>query len=353
MLQQYWQWILQNVPYAHYLDNKYIIAVLILIAAGILAKLILVIFGKYLGSFAKKTKTKVDDIILERIKKPFFYLILAQGLSLSLNSLGINGIIQTIVSSIMAMVFVFIIARVIDVIIEVWGMTFAKKTDTKLDEVLLPLFHKFSKVIFVIIAVMWVLDIWKIDITPYLAGVGIGGLVIGLALQDSLKNILGGISLLLDQTFKVGDKVQLESGEVGEILDIGLRSTKMKTYNNEQLTIPNGYLANTRIQNYTRPNPRIRVVVEFGVAYGSNVEDVQKIILAEITKIKDILEDPAPNVSFVSMGDFALNFKAFFWVENWSEAYSKKLEATKKIYKILTKKNINIPFPTQTIHLKK
>ena len=303
--------------------------------------------------FASKTKTKVDDIILERIKKPIFYLILAQGLSLSLRSLNINGIAQTIVNSVMAVVFVFIIARIIDVIIEVWGMTFAKKTDTKLDEVLLPLFHKFSKVIFVIIAVMWVLDIWSIDITPYLAGVGIGGLVIGLALQDSLKNILGGIALLLDQTFKVSDKVRLESGEVGEILDIGLRSTKMRTYNNEQLTIPNGYLANTRIQNYTRPNPKIRVVVEFGVAYGSPVEKVKKMVLSEITKMKEILTDPSPDVAFVSMGDSALNFKALFWVENWGDAYSKKLEATDKIYSVLTKNKVDIPYPTQTVYLKK
>ncbi|MBT6869229.1 mechanosensitive ion channel family protein [archaeon] len=346
--------LVSKFPIISYLGNEYVVSVLILLGSALLALLLIFIFKNYLERFAAKTETELDDLILERVKRPFFYLILAQGLKLALFNLQFNNqYLTSLVNTLMALVFVFILSRIVDVIIDVWGHTFAAKTETKLDEVLLPLFHKFSKVIFIVVALMWVLNIWNVNITPYLAGVGISGIVIGLALQDSLKNIIGGVSLILDDSLKIGDKIKLESGEVGEVFDVGLRSTKMRTYDNEILTIPNGYLANTRVQNYTQPNPKMRVYVDFGVEYGTNPDKVKKIILTALKNVEKVLDDPVPAVQFVSMGDSALNFKLYFWVKNWKDAYSKKLEATDLVYKTLNKAKIGIPFPTQTVFVKK
>jgi MscS family membrane protein len=344
---------LGKLPYSSVWTNKWVFALLIIIITAIVAKIALLIFERVFQRLAKKTKTQVDDIIFERTRGPVFYLILAYGLKLSLSHLQSIGSISKLVDSLMAIVFVFILARVTDVIIEVWGKAFAKKTKSNLDDVLFPLFHKAAKVVFVIISILWVLDIWGIDIGPYLAGAGILGVVIGFGLQDSLKNIFGGVTLLLDKTYQLGDKIKLESGEVGTVLDIGLRSTKMKTYDNEVIYIPNGYLANSRIQNYTRPNPKVRVGVSFGTEYGTNVAKVNSLITRTITDLDGILNEPTPSVQFLEMGDSALNFKVYFWVERWDEAYGKKLEATEAIYNALNKAKIGIPFPTQTVYLKK
>jgi len=344
---------LNKVPYGNYLLDKYVISLLILVGAVIGAKLLLLIFEKYLMRIAKKTKTDIDDLVFERTEKPLFYLILVYGLKLSLINLGLNGWVMGIVNSLMAVVFVFILMRIVDVIIDVWGKAFAKRTKSKIDDVLLPLFHKAAKVVFAIIAFMWVLNIWEINITPYLAGAGIGGLMLGFALQDSLKNVLGGITLILDKNFEVGDKVKLEGGELGEVLDIGLRSTKIRTYDHEVIYVPNGYLANSRILNYTRPTAKIRVGIDFGVEYGNEVKKVQKVVLQAIKGIKEVLDEPEPVVQFLEMGDFALKFRAYFWVDDWKNAYSKKLEATEEIYDGLNKAGIGIPFPTQTVYLKK
>jgi len=344
---------LGTLPYGSYLQNPYLVSLIIILVFAILAKLLLLIFSKVLDRLASKTKTKVDDLIFENTKKPLFYLILAYGLKLSLLNLGAWPILTKAINSLMALVFIFILMRSFDIIIETWGVAFAKKTKTNIDEVLMPLFHKAGKVVFVLIALMWILRIWQIDIGPYLAGVGISGIVLGLALQDSLKNILGGITLLLDETFQVNDKIKLESGEVGTIHDIGLRSTKMITYDNEIIYIPNGYLANSKIQNYTRPNPKIRVSVNFGVEYGSEINNVKNVVLGVVKKIKDVLDEPAPAVLFLEMGDSSLNFTLKFWVANWNEAYGKKLEATEAIYNALNKAKIGIPFPTRTIYMKK
>ncbi len=353
MIKEYFFNLTNLIPGGFYLQNKFVSSLLIIILFIFLAKIVLFVFEKYLKKIASKTKTEIDDLIFENTEKPLFYLILAYGLKLALLNLKINGVVSKIINSVMALVFLLIILKGIDVLITTWGHTFAKKTKTTIDDVILPLFHKIAKVIFVIIALMWILKIWEINITPYLAGVGISGLVLGFALQDSLKNIFGGISLILDKTFKVGDKIKIESGDLGEVHDIGLRSTKIRTYDNEILVIPNGQLANSRIQNYTKPNSKIRVGVDIGVEYGTDVKKVQKLVLETIKSMDEIIEDPAPTVNFLEMADFSLKFKAYFWVDDWRKSYSKKLEATEKIYNALNKAKINIPFPTQTVYLKK
>ncbi|PIZ51563.1 hypothetical protein COY27_03245 [Candidatus Woesearchaeota archaeon CG_4_10_14_0_2_um_filter_33_13] len=342
-----------EIPNHEIVFNKYLLALGILILTALMGKLVLFIFEKVLEKLAKKTKSEIDDILFDKTKKPIFYLVLASGLRFAVLDLQLGGWISKLANSLMALVFVFIMGRSISVGIEVWGHSFAKKTKSNFDDVMLPLFHKTVNVIFIFVALVWVLRIWEIDVTPYLAGAGIAGVVLGFALQDSLKNIFGGVTLLLDRTYQIGDKVKLESGEVGTILDIGLRSTKLRTYDNELVYIPNGYLANSRVMNYTRPSPRVRVGVAFGVEYGSDVTKVKDVVKRTILKIEGCLIDPAPSIQFLEMANFSLNFKAYFWVDRWDIAFDKKLEATEAIYNALNKAKINIPFPTQTIYIKK
>lgn len=345
--------ILGRVHALPYMNNLLTSSIAIVVTFAILAGLLLFLFNWYLKIVAKKTETVFDDLIFKYTSKPIFYLILVFGVKLALFNFGWHDRLVNVVDSVLALTFLFVLMRSLDVIIEGWGITFSKKTESKLDDVLLPLFHKASHVIFVVISLMWLLAIWGINITPYLAGVGISGIVLGLALQDSLKNILGGINLLVDKTYQIGDKIKLESGEVGIIHDIGLRSTKLMTFNNEVVYIPNGYMANSRVLNYTQPNAQIRGKIEFGVEYGTDVEKVKKIILDVVSKNTKVLKKPAPAVQFFEMGDFALKFRVFFWVEHWNEEATRQLELTGAIYNALNKAKIQIPFPTQVVHVKK
>src|SRR3989338_2830445 len=322
---------LKPLPGGMYLENAYLTAGLVLVIFALLAWLLLLLFNFYLSRFAHRTETELDDLLFKKTRKPFFFLLLLYGLKLALLHLQINGIVSTIIESGMAVLFLLVLMRISDIIIETWGGKVAAKTSTKIDEILLPFLHKIVKVIFVIICLIWLLHIWGIDVTPYLAGVGISGIILGLALQDSLKNVFGGISLLLDKTYQVGDKVRLESGDVGTISDIGLRSTKMVTFDNEVLYVPNGYMANSRVRNYTRPDPRVRVKLEFTVEYGSSVKIVQKTVLGVISKMEGVLGDPKPAVQFMAMGDFALKFRVVFWIPHWDKEHPKKIEATEKI----------------------
>ncbi len=336
-----------------FLSNKYFAALFIVVGAIVLSQIMLLVFNLYLKQIAKKTATQFDDLIFEYTKQPLFFFILLWGLRLALIHIDVDGIVSIIVKSAMAIIFLYLLMRITDVAIQSWGNTIAKKTETQIDEVLLPFFHKIAKALFVIIGIVWMLHIWGVDITPYLAGAGIAGIILGLALQDSLKNILGGISLLLDKTYQVGDKVSLENGDVGEIADIGLRSTKMVTYDNEVLYVPNGYMANSKVRNFARPDPRVRVKLEFSTEYGSDLKEVRKAVLSVIRDMDDVLSKPEPAVNFLAMGDFALKFRVVFWIPKWDREFQKKVEATEKIYNALNKAKIGIPYPTSTVYLKK
>jgi MscS family membrane protein len=342
---------LNRLTGGEHLQNPYILSAIILLFFVLLAKLTLYLFSKYLDHIAAKTKTKVDDLIFDHTKKPIFFVIITYGLKLSLQNLNIHPFIIRVVNSISAVIFLYILLKIFDVFIETWGLAFAKKTKTKIDEILLPLFQKAGKVVFVIISLMWVLNIWKINITPYLAGVGISGLILGMALQDSLKNVFGGISLLLDKNFHLGDPVRLESGELGKVKEIGLRSTKLLTFDNEVIFIPNGQLANMKIHNYLKPNTRVRKIVNFSVAYGTDISKVKALILPEIKKVKDIYNEPYMDVIFTEMGDYGLHCSARFFVD-WDLAYSKWLEVTDVVHNTLNTAGIEIPFPTRTIYMK-
>ena len=179
------------------------------------------------------------------------------------------------------------------------------------------------------------------------------GIAISFAVKDSLSNIFGGISIILDQSFRVGDKIKIDSGEVGVVEDIGLRSTKIKNYDNQIIILPNGYMANAKVINYAQPNNLVKFRVNFGVDYGSNPEKVKKVIIETLIKIKNVLKDPAPGVVFKEMGDSALIFQAMAWVDDYNDAFMTKEESTNKIYLALNKAKIGIPFPQMDVHLKK
>ncbi|MBT7902983.1 mechanosensitive ion channel [Candidatus Woesearchaeota archaeon] len=347
------QW-LAPIPF---LQNKIAHAIIIFLGFFILSKLFVFITEKIIVRIVKKTKTKVDDLILDAIRGPITTILVLFGLYLGssylISHVKANFVISSILFSAILVFFLIIIQRISKILIDHYGTKWAKKTKSTIDDAILPLLKKILNVIFIILIGLWILRIWNIDITGVLAGVGIAGLAIGFAIKDSLGNVFGGISLLFDKAFQVGDMVEIESGVKGTVVDVGIRSTRIKNFDNELMIVPNGQLANSRITNYNQPNIQARVVVEFGVEYGSNPDNVKKVILSTIKSIKNVLKDPAPSVMFMSMADSALVFKTYFWVADIGERFSTKENATNLIYKALNKAKIGIPFPTQTVYVKK
>ena len=334
--------------------NIYLRFLMTLVITLIIAYIAKIILKKVLKPLAKKTKTKVDDLIIRSISSILFYIVFFLGIRLGLQYFELRTTIYlSLVDSVLVFILVIFLFRIIHNFARQWMKEWKFKTKTTADERLIPFLEKVLKAVVIILGLFFIFNAWKINISPLLATAGIAGLAVGFAVKDALANILGGLQLVLDRTFKVGDKVQLESGEMGVILDIGLRSTKLKTYDNEVIYIPNGYLANAKIKNFTHPDLSIRVNVNFGVEYGSDPEKVRQVVLEALKKIEAIIEDPAPAVQFLKMSDFSLDFVARAWVSSYTDAYKTQLKMTDEIYRALKKANIGIPFPTRTVFTKK
>ncbi len=328
------------------------LAIIIIFIIG--GKLITIISQKYLKKWAEKTETKLDDIIIDKAKPPLTYVVWFLGIKIALNPLNIeSSTLDKIVNSVIVAIIIYLAITVANIVVVGFFEKLAAKTESTLDDALMPIISKSINVGIVLIGFIWILGIWSIDISPILASIGIAGLAIGLAVKDSLANIFGGISLILDKSIKVGDKIKLEDGQVGIVVDVGLRSTKMRTFDNELIIIPNGKLANSKIQNYSQPDLSARIVIDFGVDYSSDVGKVRKVVYDVLKGMDGIMEDPPVEVLFVSMEDFYLKFSARFWVANYNDVWPKKLEAVDRIFKALKENNISIPFPTQEIILKK
>jgi small-conductance mechanosensitive channel len=332
-----------------YLKFLFILAVSILVAF-----IVKTVMRQVLKPLAKKTKTKIDDLIIKSISSIIFYIVVILGFKIGIQHFEFEtSIYSNLVNTLFILIIVVMVLRIITNFSKHWLHEWADKTESTADDRLIPLVAKILKSITIILGFFFVFDTWNINISPLLATAGIAGIAIGFAVRDSLANVLGGIQLVLDKTFKVGDKVELESGEMGVILDIGIRSTKLKTYDNEVIYIPNGSLANTKIKNFTVPDLSLRVNVNFGVEYGSDPDQVRNVVLDAIKKIDTVIEDPEPVVQFLNMSDFSLDFVARVWVQSYTEAYSTKLKVTDEIYSALNKAKIGIPFPTRTVYTKK
>ncbi len=335
------------------LGNVYLKFLLIFFITLIIAFIIKLIIKKILKPLALKTKTMIDDLIIKSISSIIFYIILALGIKIGIQSFEFETqIYNNLIETLLILLIAFLIIRIIRNFAKQWKKDWAVRTKSTADDRMIPLVEKILKAIVIVLTVIFIFNAWNVNISPLLATAGIAGLAVGLAVKDSLANILGGLQLVLDKTFKVGDKVQLESGEMGVILDIGLRTTKLKTYDNEVIYIPNGNLANAKVKNFTVPDLSIRVNVNFGVEYGSDPEKVRQVVLETIKGIDTVLEDPEPLVQFLKMSDFSLDFVARAWVAEYTQAFSTSVKMTEVIYSALKKANIGIPFPTRTVYTK-
>lgn len=327
-----------------------------MVAFYILSELVVIISRKLILRLTQKTKTQVDDQIVKKTNKPISIILLLIGFRLALLPLGIKpnvmNIIESVLSSFTIIVITYIVIAVLDILIDNWGKAVAEKTKATIDEELLPVFHRFSRIFISLIGLLFILPVWGIQIGPLLTSLGIAGVAIAFALQATLGNIFGGISLILDKSIKVGDKIKLDTDTMGTVVDVGLRSTKIRTWDNELIIIPNGKLADSRILNFVQPDPSVRIVLDFSTEYGSEVSKVRKVVIDVVKNMPSVLKDPVPKVMLVEMGDFALKFRLLFWVDSFDVKFDVKSLATEDVYNALRKAGIAIPFPTRTVYLK-
>jgi len=340
-----------------YITNDYARAFTLFVGLLFILRIIVSVLERVVLRAVKKTKTDLDDIIVKKSSVPITIILFFISLRISLSEIQLTETFGNVVVELISSIIIIMVGYLIYVIIDVavfraWNK-FAKKANIGIGESLGSLIHGVLKGVLIFLIIVYLLDIWGVDIGPLLAGLGIAGLAIALALQPALGNIFSGLSMIFDKSIGIGDVVYLDLETRGKIEKIGLRSTRIKTFDNELIIVPNSTLASSKIQNVALPEPKTRVVVPFGVAYGSDIERVKKIIMREVLTLNNISKDPKPIIRFLEMGDSSLNFKAYFHVESFENRIDAIDEINTKIYNALNKNDIEIPFPQRDVYIKK
>lgn len=339
------------------ISNDYLRAGILFLFSFLIIRIIFSILQKIALRATSKTKTDLDDKLIERLSSPltFFSFLIALRLSfVEIPNLDVElSWVIHLVYSLMVFAIAYVLYVVSDVVVINLLKKFSSKTKSRIDDSIISLFHSVLNVTLIVFSLLYVLQLWGIEIGPLLAGLGVAGIAVALALQPVLSNIFSGASIILDHSVKVGDLVKLDGGLSGTVSKIGLRSTKVKTFDNEFIIVPNTKLADGIIQNVTLPEPKIRVVVPFSVAYGSNIDKVKKLILKEVKQISYISEDYEPHIKFIEMANSSLNFNAYFYITSFEDKLSAIDEANTRIYNSLNKAGIEIPFPQLDVKLKK
>ncbi len=342
-----------DISFLYVASSVYLNALIILVAFTIAAKLIDVFFEKFLLKLTYKTKFELDEKILRAVHKPVFQTIVIIGALFAVAYLNpparLSFYITATLKSFILVIWSVVVFRLVGV---VFTDIARKITDvTGLGRELIPLFENLAKIFLIGAAFMTFLSLWNVDITPLLATAGIAGLAVAFAAKDTLANFFGGISVFMDRPYKVGDYIILDSGERGEVVAIGVRSTRIKTRDDVLISIPNSILANTKIINESAPIPRFRLRVPIGVAYGSHIEKVEQVLFEIAKENEHVVKDPEPRVRFRSFGDSSLNFELLCWVEEPALKGKVLHEINKAIYRRFKEEGITIPFPQRDVHV--
>ena len=305
--------------------------------------------------WAKTTESGVDNIILDSVRHPSIYWAFAIGLY---TALGTSGFPQAYVGYGLKAIYILIILSVTIVLANVASKLIHRSIERAKVDIPPGLSRTIINVFIFVIGFLIILNDLGISITPLLTALGVGGLAVALALQDTLSNLFAGLHIMFEKPLKVGDYVKLDTGEEGYVVDIGWRTTRIRKLQNNVVVIPNSKLAQAVITNFYMPEKRMSLLIPIGVSYDDDPERVEEILIEEVKNavgsIPGLRADPPPFVRFIpGFGDFSLDFTLICQVEEYVDQYLVQHELRKRIFKRFKKEGIEIPFPIRTVYLKR
>ncbi len=326
-----------------------LVAVALYILATILIELLI---NKGIRRLCANTQTSIDDYIIDILHSPIYQTVILVGIMhifiiVDFNP-GLTGSVVRLGKSFIIMSWLTAAIKLINFLAK--SLTSWRE---KLGQDLLSLIHKSIFLVLIFSAIAALFWIWSIDLTPVFASAGVAGIAIALAAKDTLANFFGGISLFLDKVYRVGDYVIIDNTERGEVVEIGIRSTRIITRDDVLVNIPNSIMATSKIINESAPYPQYRIKIPVGVAYGTDLELVEGVLLDIAANDDKIVAQPFPRVRVRSLADSSVNFELLVWVKDPRDRGIQTHLFLKEIHKKFREEGIQIPFPQLDVHLDK
>ncbi len=334
------------------LQNEYVHLVVAILVAVALAKIVHFIFRKYLRRLAARTKTDVDDMILRKSIGPIYAIIIVAGTYSGVRALSFLSQYVRIIDGIFFVAVVLTIALVVSRIASVFISHWLKvqKRFEKTPGVVV----KVASVVVYLLAALTILKHFNVEITPLIATLGVGGIAVGLALQNTLSNFFAGLHIISDRPIDVGDFIELEGNVSGYVEDIGWRSTRIRTLPNTIVVVPNSKLSESTITNYSLPDPETAALVQCGVSYNSDLKKVEKVTADVARRIQKTIPGAVKNfepfIRYHTFGDSNINFTIILRVEKVVDKYLVIHEFIKALKERYAKEDIEISWPVRKIY---
>ncbi len=333
--------------------GEWALAFIVFIASILLSKLVYYVISKVVKQFTKRTKSKLDDIVIDQVEEPVVFAIIITGIWYGLSFLTLPEGLEMVKGQAFYFVITFnvawLIVRLLNAFIDEYLVPLVKKTETDLDDQLLPIARKTISISIWVLAVVVGLNNAGYDVTALIAGLGIGSFAFALAAKDSISHVFGGFVLFTDKPFSINDRI-ITKGYDGVVKEVGVRSTRIQTLDGRMVTLPNGSIANDSIINVSMETAR-KITVDLKLTYDTTTEKMQKAmdILQNISKENQFVDDSRTITAFTAFDDYSLNIRYIYYIIKGSDIFGTMTEINMEILKQFNGNKLEFAFPTQTL----
>ncbi len=329
----------------------------LLVSAGILlasylgARFLSFLLGRMLSRAARRTARPLDDQAIKGLKRPLTYALFLLGAYAAVHRMPApGGWIDRLDQALYALA----VALVSLALMRAYGILLAwYSTESRRGEVLTtefgPLLSKLGRLLIVLLGLIAVLNHFGVNVQSLVVSLGVGSLALGLAAQDTLANMFAGFTLMLDRPFKIGDRIQLSTGEVGDVETIGMRATQIRTLDDTFLIVPNSSLTKERLVNLSRPSRSISTRLEVGLAYGTDLALAKRILREAALSSEYVEKERVPQVLVSRFADFSVNFQLVFWARDYTQQALARSQVHEEAYRRLREAGIEIPVPVRRV----
>ena len=310
-----------------------------------------------LRRLVRRTETDFDDRFLEAIGSDVRWLVTIFTLSFATQRLTFLGAeLKALLVDVYFLLGLVVVVRMVINLIGMADKEAIKRAalEGREDELapVITLLTRVGRVLVVVIAVGILLSRLGIDVTAVAAAIGLGGLAISLAAKDTIADAIAGFIILVDRPFRIGDRIEIqEVGTWGDVVDIGLRTTRIRTRDNRMVIVPNSTIGTNQVVNYTYPDPRYRIQTHLGVAYGTDIETARRVVIETVQKVEGVLQEEPVDALYIEMGDSAMIFRVRWWIGSYADMRRMFDRVHTALQQALDEAGIGSPFPTQTLHV--
>jgi small-conductance mechanosensitive channel len=350
-----WRVVMDNI-----LAQRLVIISLIIVGTIIAVWGISKILNKWGHRLARQTKSGLDDAILHALRLPIIIGAILLGVRLTLTQTqGLIKLSPQFTNTVFFLVYwllgYLIIYRLIVNLSRWYQAEVAHRTETTIDEQVLPFFRRVLLAIITIIAIIVLLGYFNVNtstVSAFITTLGIGSLAIALAAQATLGDIFSGFMIMIDRPFRIGDRIELtELDTWGDVTDIGLHSTRILTRDHRLVVIPNSIIGKNPIVNHSIPSTKFRVETHVSVAYGVNIDEVRQLLVEAVAAQDWVMKSERTEALFLKFEDAGLLFRVRCWIENYVETRRVIDKLNTCIYQTLYEADIEIPFPQYEVYL--